>query len=90
MNIFTCWKPLYIMYSFERLRCGVAFLSRFDLETPIFGKSIQKAELLDFIIDYEQICCNMLKRTNCFTADPFMSFCIHEKLSSTSITKNKT
>lgn len=54
MNIFTCWKPLYIMYSFERLRCGVAFLSRFDLETPIFGKSIQKAELLDFIIDYEQ------------------------------------
>jgi hypothetical protein len=51
MNIFTCWKPLYIMYSFERLRCGVAFLSRFDLETPIFGKSIQKAELLDFIID---------------------------------------
>jgi hypothetical protein len=54
---FRHWGPIGIIYRFEHLRCGVVFLSRFELETPIFGKGMIKDELLDFIIDYEQICC---------------------------------
>jgi hypothetical protein len=49
---------LGIIYRFKHRRYGVVFLSRFELETPIFGNGSIKVELLDFIIYYEQTCCN--------------------------------
>jgi ribosomal protein L37E len=51
-GVFTRWKPKGQMYSLRCFQCRSGFLSSFNLEAPICGKSSQKTKSLD----YEKMC----------------------------------